>query len=259
MNLILSAAICFVPLANSAIAQAEADYFVKLSPEAYLEYIKAENSAIRSQLTELQNTVQEERKSHYEFVERVYSWTAIGVGVLAFIFGSLISFLGWRTNQQLRKDLYKIMEASIKEPLILKKLIDMVNNQLGLENGRFCFLADESLHEGLQAEVKSLTSSGIKVKLQKPGHSLRNVDVLIYRFNPDEKKEDENLKTLIDKLIKQKASIPIVVYVPDKLRIEGETHTKLNSYKMQHIANNMISLVDNVSSAYRVNKLMTQA
>ncbi len=242
----------FLPLA--AAGQQESP---PVSPEAYLEYIKAENAATRDHLEKMNNAIQEERQAHYEFVEGVYRWTAIGVGILASVFGGLIVFIGWQSGRQVRNDLNKLMQTAIQEPALLNKLLSIVSEEMNLEKGSFAFVADETLHEGLQKEIKLLGNRGIHATLKKPGEPVQNVDVVLYRFLPEDRDNgvDHHLDSLLNDFIHQGLVVPIVVYSPDKLWIKGSTLERLEQYQWQHMANNMISLVDNAASAYRVSRL----
>lgn len=245
-------------LSSPCLAQNGTDTSIPLNPESYLEYIKAENSAVRAQMTEFQKAVEQERKAHYEFVEGTYKWTAIGVGVLAALFGAFIVFLGWNSQKAVRKDLREAMEAIIKQPVILDKLLAIVNDELNLEKGTFYFFANEEQHKALQHECSLMASKGLNVELKAPEASFQGADVLIYRFLPDSiTHEDQRLLELLQRLRAKQPSLPLVVYAPDRLRIEGETQEVLNAYDLHHIANNRISLIDNAASAFRVNRLST--
>jgi hypothetical protein len=239
------------------LAQTDVDGGGAISPEAYLEYIKSENASVRQQITELQKTIQEERSSHYAFVEGVYRWTAIGVSVLAVVFGALLVFIGWNASNQVRKDFEQIMKEKVRDPAILEKLLAIVEAEISLEKGRFSFLADESLSEKLSEEVKRLGQRGIKATLIKPSEPIDDFDVIIYRFNPanPEQGEDYELEKLIDKLKTAAISTPLVIYAPNRLWVKGTTSSKLDSYPLHHMASNIIGLIDNVSSAYRVSRL----
>ncbi len=234
-------------------AQPESKQQIVLTPEAYLEYIKTENSAVRAQITELQKTIQEERKAHYEFVEGIYRWSAIGVSVLM----GVIAFLGLQSRQQIRKDLDDFLKATVRDPVLLNKLLAMVKSELSLESGAYLLFADESLHEGLQSDIQMLKERGIKVALKKPGDSTKDADVLIYRFNPEnvEDGEDSSMKKFIDALQKEGLHTPFVVYAPNRLWVKGSSLKALENYGLYHMANNSISLIDNVASAFRVSKL----
>lgn len=245
-------------LSSPCLAQNGTDTSIPLSPESYLEYIKAENSAVRAQVTELRKAIEQERKAHYEFVEGIYKWIAIGVGVLAALFGPFIVFLGWNSQKAVRKDLREAMEAIIKQPVILDKLLAIVNDELNLEKGTFYFFADNEQRKALQHECSLMASKGLNVELKAPEASFKGADVLIYRFLPDaETKEDPKLIELLQRLKANKPSLPLVVYAPDGLRIEGETLKVLNAHDLHHIANNRITLINSVASAFRVNQLST--
>jgi hypothetical protein len=52
-------------------------------------------------------------------------------------------------------------------------------------------------------------------------------------------------------------NIPLVVYAANRDEwLKGNTEKKFNEHKLVHLANNQVSLIDNVASAYRVSKML---
>lgn len=256
MNRLIFFYLLFLPAFGAS--QSNNEKNVGISPEAYLEYIKSENASVREQVTEFQKTIQKEREGHYSFVEGVYFWTSIGVGVLAVMVSAIIGFLAWNSREQVRKDFDQIMKERVREPAILNKLLKLAKEELSLEKGHFFFIANKDLHDTLSKELSLMKQRGINAILSDVGsESLQQVDVLIYRFNPSNKElgVDENLESIIKKLKKHPTPPPLVVYSPDRLWIKETTSSALEDYSLYHMANNSISLIDNTVSAYRVSQL----
>ena len=89
---LLLAEVAFPSFAVQAASQQEEHSQVRRQKESgdevlfkYLEFLRAES------------------KEHREFLERYYSLTAAGLGAVALIFGALLTWLNWKTKEEIRK------------------------------------------------------------------------------------------------------------------------------------------------------------
>jgi len=260
------------------------DSILTLSAERHYQYLTEETRAFRQ-------FIEKEREEHRRFLEQFYTIMGVVVSIVA----GIVAFFGWQTRKDIKQEIeaYKedattkaqneldraqnefirlVNEKFQSNPLLraaeerYQVLLDMVEQAMDLKNAEFLFIADL---KNVKLEVEKLSEvNGTPKVVVLPwaaGMDLAPYDVIIYEFVPkssgkkDESgrdvKVDEHLEQLVDALSSLKHPKPLVVYATRGKFIVDTTLEKLSSYPLHHIANNIISLIDNTASAFRVQRL----
>lgn len=254
--------------------------------EKHYNYLESETKAFRESIQKEQEGyrkfIQEERAEHQKFLERTITYG----GFLIALIGVLLTFWGWNTFKGIsdaRKELEKAAAARLAlfndEMAVNKNRFEAATQQFrDLEreyqmhlnyyrnanprNGRYLFIGtDEKLEQMGQnelvrfAQVFSTTEKLSATEVAQGKLYPASYDVLIYRSNAI-KGEDGLLERIVSEL-RPYTHIALVVYAANREEwLDGNTKNVFDSYPLTHIANNQISLIDNVAAAYRTCKLL---
>lgn len=239
------------------------------------ETIQKENEAYRK-------FIQEERTEHQSFLETTIKW---GGGLLVFV-GALLTFWGWNTFAGINKSRKDLESLATKELLEYGRALNEMQIKLGearqkvgeLEsqyqqyinyyrnadpkNGRYLFIGTKEKLEQLSKEelLRFVKVFGTTEQLDVTEWGQGNLypasyDVIVYRANVNTDGIDHTLERLVEDL-KPYPHIPLVVYATRGEWLKGGTEKKFYELELAHLANNPITLIDNVASAYRVAKML---
>lgn len=255
--------------------------------EKHYEFLETEAKALRESFQKENETfrkfIQEERAQHQSFLETTIKW---GAGLMTIV-GAVLLFFGWNTFQGINKSREEIEAAATTQILEYAKALNesqarlhnAQQNMLDLEksyqehinfyrnanpkNGRYLFIGSkEKLEQMAQNEFKrfeQVFGQTETLDLSEVGNGKfypAVYDVVVYRSNVDSGGQDGTLERVIGLLDAHK-NIPLVVFAANRDEwLKGETERKFNERNLVHLANNQISLIDNVAAAYRVSKLL---
>ena len=243
--------------------------------KAFREAMQKENEAYRE-------FIQEERAEHQNFLERAYIAAGIVVGVI----GLSLTFFGWNTFEGIKSSRKEIESVATNRLLEFEKSMEnyrlrYAEAEQGLKQaeidynqylsyykdsnprkGRYLVIGTNERLKNMKVDelvrfaeaFDGFETMSIEEKNFET-YQLASFSLIIYRFQPDSEGEDSNLQDLLDamSILPEK---PLVVYAKQGERIENKTQTKLSQHKLFSIANNPITLIDNVASAYRVAKML---
>lgn len=249
--------------------------YLEEDTKAFREAIQKENEAYRK-------FIQDERAEHQLFLETTIKYGSI----LLSLVGILLTFFGFNTFKginQSRKELelaatgrliafekemaeYRIRFAEAQQNL--RQAEADYNRFLGYysdsnpRKGRYLIIGanekldsmkDDELLRFAKAFDKYETMSLEEKNFEK--YQLAPFSLIVYRFQPDSEGEDKKLQELLQNM-SALPEMPIVVYAKQGERIVKDTEAKLSKHGLYSIANNPITLIDNVASAYRVAKML---
>jgi len=247
--------------------------------KAFREAMQKENEAYRK-------FIQEERSEHQKFLERTIT---IG-GILISLVIGLLTFFGISTFRGINESRKEIESVATKQLLDYAKTLQDSENRLqnaqrnmrdieksyqehisfyreaNPKNGRYLFIGtSEKLNQMTKNEIARFSQVfGMIEKLSSEDFENGifypiGYDVVVYRSNANQDGEDAVLLKLMEEM-KAYSRIPIVVYASNKNEwLNGQTQKLFNERPLNHLANNQISLIDNVASAYRVSKLLGES
>lgn len=255
--------------------------------ERHYQYLEEETKAFREAVQkengDYRKFIQEERAEHQQFLQTTYT---IGGIIIAVVVG-LLSFFGWNTFQGINKSRREIESVATSQLLEYSKSLNETQNRLynakqsllDLEkkyqdyinyyrnadpkNGRYLFVGSkEKLEQMTQDElirfvqVFDATEKLESEEILKGNFYPASYDVIIYRSNVDKEGQDGILERIAD-IMRPFKNIPLVVYAANRDEwLKGITEKKFSEHKLVHLANNQVSLIDNVASAYRVSKML---
>lgn len=246
--------------------------------KAFREAVQKENEAYRK-------FIQEERAEYQKFLER----TITTGGMLISLVIGLLTFFGISTFRGINESRKEIETVATNQLLEYSKALNESQNRLqnaqqnmrdleksyqehinfyrnaNPKNGRYLFIGTtEKLEQMTQNElVRFIQVFGETEKLSSEDFENEKFypvgyDVVVYRSNVDANGEDPVLVKLTNQM-EMYSMIPIVVYAKDKSEwLNNTTQNIFNARPLNHLANNQISLIDNVASAFRVSKLLSK-
>lgn len=255
--------------------------------EKHYNYLESETKAFREGVQKeseaYRKFIQEERAEHQKFLERTITYGSILVALI----GVLLTFWGWNTFKGI-SDSKKELESAAAARLVAfseemnanKARFEAATQQFrDLEreyqmhlnyyrnanprNGRYLFVGtDEKLEQMSQNElvrfvqVFSTTEKLTTYEVEQGKLYPASYDVIIYRSNAV-KGADGLLERIVSEL-RPYTHVALVVYAANRDEwLDGNTKNVFDSYPLTHMANNQISLIDNVAAAYRVCKLLS--
>ena len=206
-------------------------------------YLKDQYEFLKNQSIRFEDRVQKEREQFYSFVS-----TLLAI-VTAIAGGSLLGSF-WAIRNKSKKVLEDYIE---KNKDTLKKNAeryarDVIDSELGL-NKNILVIADKDQHQALvKNELDLLKNRGFNnVDLKTPNRFSFGYDLIIFCYSPD---LDKDLSKLIEKLEKEKRSIPVLAYYS-----EGKVNNnKFMKYKLRAFANSPLTVVSwafTILSSYR--------
>lgn len=221
------------------------------SPEAvHYEYLREETRAFRE-------FVEKEREEHRRFLESAYTISGIAIGIIAVVF----TILGIRSIQDVKKLAKLEYELKIKNLLEdelasteqkILALRRLVAQEEMLINASLRFIVPEKVVPSFKRDELAFFG-GEKPQFDigplKEKEDFLKYNAIIYYFDPDETEEDENLQMLLKQLMGK--FIPLIVYTHG-LWIQKTTKKALDSYQFNSPANNIITLLNNTSDAFRL-------
>jgi hypothetical protein len=250
--------------------------FLESETKAFRETMQKENEVYRS-------FIEKERSEHQNFLERTYTIA----GVIVTLVIGLLTFFGLNTFTGINKSRREIESAATVQILEYSKSLNEAQarlqqaqqNFLDLENqyqqhinyyrnanprnGRYLFIGSrEKLDLMSQNELVRFvqvfgtteqldSDDAINGKLYPASY-----DVIVYRSEVDKEGQDGVLEQIVDEL-RPFPNTPLVVYAANRNEwLQGHTEQIFNQHKLVHLANNQVSLIDNVASAFRVAKLL---
>jgi hypothetical protein len=252
----------------------------------YLENeVKSHREAVQKESEAYRTFIETERSKHQEFLEKTYTIAGIIVSLVVGIF----AFLGWNTFDGInksRKDVEQLAISQIMEYAksvndMQSKLTDARQNLITLEtqyreyinyyrnadpkNGRYLFIGSkEKLALMQQNELIRFGQVFGETEILYSDDFLRgklypsSYDVVIYRSNADANGIDDTLERLVEEM-KPYPQVPLVVYATRGEWLKDRTEKKLYELELVHLANNIVALIDNVASAYRVAKMLPKS
>jgi len=250
--------------------------FLEGETKAFRETMQKENADYRS-------FIEKERSEHKAFLENTYKIA----GIIVTLVVGLLTFFGLNTFQSInksRRELEALATAQILEysksfnegqarlQQAQQNFHDLENEyqqhinyyrSANPKNGRYLFIgAKDKLSEMSENELLRFVKVFGTTELLESEEILNgklypvSYDVLIYRSSVDANGQDGVLDRIVTEL-RPYPNIPLVVYAANRDEwLKGQTEEKFNSHKLVHLANNQVSLIDNVASAYRVAKLL---
>lgn len=255
--------------------------------ERHYQYLEGETQAFREAIEkendDFRTFIQQERAEHQQFLQTTYAIAGI---IIAVVIG-LLSFFGWNTFQGINKSRREIESVATSQLLEYSKSLNETQNRLynaqqsllDLEkkyqdyigyyrnadpkNGRYLFIGSkEKLEQMTQDELIRFVQVFDSTEKLESDEILRgnfyptSYDVIIYRSNVDKEGQDGILERIAD-IMRPFKNIPLVVYAANRDEwLKGNTEKKFSEHKLVHLANNQVSLIDNVASAYRVSKML---
>lgn len=237
------------------------------------EAVQKENEAYRK-------FIQEERAEHQKFLERTI---AIG-GILISLVVGLLTFFGISTFRGINESRKELEKAAAGRLLAFEKEMSEYKVRFAEAQQNLRQAEDDyNRFVGYYSEANPrkgkylLIGTGAKLEAMKTNELIRFVqafdmpiiqpledfvldkfypilyDLIVYRSNVDEKGEDIDLQKLVQKL-KEFPETPLVVYTSENIGFV--TYDMLSEYGLFHMAKSVVSLIDNVASAYRVAKML---
>ncbi|MEZ4963766.1 MAG: hypothetical protein R2791_00880 [Saprospiraceae bacterium] len=255
--------------------------------ERHYQYLENESRVIREGMQKENESyrqfIQDERKEHQNFLQNTYATAGIIVSIVL----GFLTFFGWNTFDNINKSRREIEKVATNQLLDYTKSLNEVQQKIfrarqnliekenqyqeyinyyrnaDPKNGRFLFIGSKSKLKQMSqnelirfVQVFGITEQLDSVEISKSNFYPASYDVIIYRSEADEEGQDTVLERLTEEL-RSFQNIPIVVYATNRNEwLKGNTEKKFNDHKLVHLANNQISLIDNVASAYRVAKML---
>ncbi len=226
---------------------------------AHYDYLREELNAYRAFL-------EKERKEHRAFLEEAYRRSMIIISVFLAVLaalGGVLTFLGVRTLRNIRESARLAYQNQIKSLLDtelvaterkIEALKRLIRHEEMWANARLRFVGEEAhLNSFRRNELGYF--GGLKANFDvhplRDRESFAGYDAVVHYFAPDENQEDPMLQNLLERL--QGQTIPLIVYTHG-LWIDRHAQTKreLDAYQFQTMANNIITLLNNTSDAFRL-------
>ena len=268
------ALLLFTSVAFAASSSPEQDLARKVADlEAEVAKLRAQNDLQATLLRELisfRSDLSADAKTHRESLEqttdRSFHMIERLINVAAIVFGlvaAAFTCVGLRTI----KDVKRIVEE--KASTSLKAIIDkrvyayeqrvealqsLADREMSHRNSRVLILGSEEDIEALNTERDEITRSGVRsVAISEypckdlPGKITNDeVDIIVFRFHPNEDKSDPRICQLSSFLQEKGCRIPLLVYTHGYGRVEKADKQILDQYPWSTYANNPVTLVSNL-------------
>ena len=237
-----------------------------------IELIKEEYKNLKEQNKDIISRLENERKSHYEFVEKTYSEIQRVFYFSVLIITGLVGFFGWKTQKDLQSQIKEFSSIAAKKlesdfDAVIKKEIgkiqirfddlqETVKSNTAYKNKGIIIIGDQKQIDSIQESIEKfkkkqfqyirpIEESSFTTKTFKP----KNWDLVIYLFKERNKDLPEDEQKALDKSILEILDIlkvldlPIIIYTPKNLRIPNYI---LEKYEWILPANSQITLINAV-------------
>ncbi|GBO53398.1 hypothetical protein APA_1305 [Pseudanabaena sp. lw0831] len=208
-----------------------------------IELIKEEYKNLKEQNKDMMSRLENERKSHYEFVEKTYSEIQRVFYFSLAILSGLVAFFGWKTQKDLQTQVQEFSTIAAKKlesdfDAVIKKEIskiqvkfddlqETVKSNTAYKSKGIIIIGDQKQLDSIQESIERLKKkqfqyispieeSSFATKTFKP----KSWDLVIYLFKErdkdlpkDEQKAlDKNILEILD--ILKVLDLPIIIYAP---------------------------------------------
>jgi hypothetical protein len=235
-----------------------------------IELIKEEYKNLKEQNKDMMSRLENERKGHYEFVEKTYSEIQRVFYLTIVILSGLVAFIGWKTQRDLQDQIKEFSGIAAKKlesdfDVVIEKEIskiqvkfddlqETVKSNTAYKDKGIIIIGDQKQLDSIQESIeklekkkfqyiKQIEESSFTVKTFKP----KSWDLVIYLFKErvkdlaedQQKVLDENILEILDVL--KVLDLPIIIYAPKGLTIPKYIFEK---YEWIRPANSQITLMD---------------
>ena len=237
-----------------------------------IELIKEEYKNLKEQNKDMMSRLENERKSHYEFVEKTYSEIQRVFYLTIVILSGLVAFIGWKTQKDLQDQIKEFSSIAAKKlesdfDVVIKKEIskiqvkfddlqETVKSNTAYKNKGIIIIGDKKQLDSIQESIerlqrkqfqyiKPIEESSFTAKTFKP----KSWDLVIYLFKERDKDLPEDEQKALDKNILEILDVlkvldlPIIIYTPKGLWIPDYI---LKKYEWILPANSQITLMNAV-------------
>jgi hypothetical protein len=213
-----------------------------------IELIKEEYKNLKEQNKDMMSRLENERKGHYEFVEKTYSEIQRVFYLTIVILSGLVAFIGWKTQKDLQDQIKefsgiaaKKLESEFTEIIkingqnIQNKFLDLrqvVDSYTGYRNKKILIVGDRNQIESINDSIIRLKQKRFQYinpveesKFDTLNFNYNDYDLIIYLFKerdpnlPAEpnQPQDSNLLTILALL--KGSNIPVILYAPNNTRV----------------------------------------
>lgn len=236
-----------------------------------IELIKEEYKNLKEQNKDIMSRLENERKSHYEFVEKTYSEIQRVFYLTIVILSGLVAFFGWKTQKDLQTQVQEFSTIAAKKlesdfDTVIKKEIskiqvkfddlqEIVKSNTAYKSKGITIVGDQKQLDSIQESIERLKKKQFQYirpieesKFNVHNFNPNDFDLIIYLFKERDpnlpldqtQPQDNNLLSILS--ILKSSNLPIILYT-NNMRVPNSI---LQQYEWILPANNQITLMNGI-------------